>query len=52
MNGEDMSTVHMLRHNLKKHFNFLDSEDVAKVTQQHARRYELSILETTAWSRL
>ena len=52
MNGEDMSTVTMLRHNLKRHFSFLDSADVAKVTQRHVRSYHLAILETTAWVRL
>ena len=49
MNGEDMSTLTMLRHNLKRNFNFLDVEDVAKLIQRHQRRYELTILETSAW---
>ncbi len=52
MNGDDMPTLAMLRHNLKRHFNFLDAVDVPKVTQTHQRKFEVSILETSAWVRL
>ncbi len=49
MNGEDMNTLTMLRHHLKRTFNFLDVEDVPKLIQRHQRRYELTVLETSAW---
>jgi hypothetical protein len=51
MNGEDMSTLHMLRHTLKKAFEFVDAEDVPRLLRRHERKYELVVMETSAWSR-
>jgi len=52
MNGEDMSTQLMLRYNLKKAFKFIDADDVTKLTRLHHRKYDLTVLETTAWQRV
>ncbi len=52
MNGEEMSTLHMLQYHLKKGFKLVDVADVPRLTRQHHRKYELDILETSAWARV
>ena len=52
MNGEDMSTLHMLQYHLKKHFEHLETADIPKMTRQHARKFILNVLETSVWRSL
>lgn len=51
MNGEDQSTLTMLRYTLKRQFAYKEACDIARLSRQHARRYVLDVLETSVWRR-
>jgi SAM-dependent methyltransferase len=51
MNGEDVSTLHMLNYALKKKFTMVESCDLAKLSREHTRRYVLDVLEASFWRR-
>ena len=51
MNGEDMSTLHMLRHALRKKFELLETCDLSRLSREHARSYRLDVLEASIWRR-
>lgn len=53
MNGEDMSTLHMLTYNLKRAFvPFGVPEDVPRLTRLHNRRFTVDVLQVSAWKRV
>lgn len=49
MNGEDMDTITMLTHVLKKRFELVGSSDVARLKRLHARKYDLSVMQVSVW---
>jgi formylglycine-generating enzyme required for sulfatase activity/SAM-dependent methyltransferase len=51
MNGEDMPTLHVLNHLLKREFAFLETADIARLTRNHHRRFVLDVMETSVWRR-
>lgn len=52
MNGEQMSTLYVLTHNLKKTFSPQSKpEDLPRCSQKHARRLIVDLMEVSAWVR-
>jgi formylglycine-generating enzyme required for sulfatase activity/SAM-dependent methyltransferase len=52
MNGEDVPTLAMLRHVLKRAFAPLESCDLSRLSRAHARGFRLDVLEASIWRRL
>ena len=51
MNGEDLPTLAMLKHALKRGWTFVDAVDVSRLTREHERKFVLEVLETSVWRR-
>ena len=51
MNGEDCTTLGMLKYHLKRAFACVETCDVPRLTRKHARRFTLDVLETSVWVR-
>ena len=52
MNGEELSTLAMLKYTLKRDFVPVETRDLPRVTRQHARKFVLDVLETSVWQRM
>jgi len=51
LNGEDMTTLHMLQHYLKRAFAFKEAVDVPRLTRAHGRKFTLEVLEVSVFQR-
>jgi formylglycine-generating enzyme required for sulfatase activity/2-polyprenyl-3-methyl-5-hydroxy-6-metoxy-1,4-benzoquinol methylase len=52
MNGEEITTLDMLKYHLKKGFALRGARDVARLQRRHARRFVLDVMEVSQWQRL
>lgn len=51
MNGEAKTTRDMLEHHLRRSFQALDTTDVPRMRRVADRRYDVTIMELSAWQR-
>jgi SAM-dependent methyltransferase len=51
MNGEEMSTLHILKFHLKREFDFLETVDLARMSRENHRCFRMDVLEASIWRR-
>lgn len=52
MNGESKTTRDMLEHHLRRSFRVLETSDVPRMRRVADRRYDVTIMELSAWQRI
>jgi 2-polyprenyl-3-methyl-5-hydroxy-6-metoxy-1,4-benzoquinol methylase len=51
MNGEDCTTLGMLKYHWKRAFDLAEACDVPRLTRHHARRFTLDVMQASVWRR-